>query len=151
MKSENLGSFRMLLVPRKKLFKFIKSEVVEITEFCSIKSVWRLYELVWNKLKANVSQRRETDVHLPIAREWGGGLLGAAFQYLQGGNQADKAQFFTQMLRGRIDKSHPLNWGRFHLDLIRGKKITVKLIKNQNRVQWGWGISASGGFQDVIG
>lgn len=74
MKSENLGSFRMLLVPRKKLFKLIKSEVVELTEFCCIKrkSVWSSYKLVWNKLKVNVSQRRETDAHLPVAREWGG-------------------------------------------------------------------------------
>lgn len=74
MKSENLGSFRMLLVPRKILFKLIKSEVVELTEFCCIKrkSVWSSYKLVWNKLKVNVSQRRETDVHLPVAREWGG-------------------------------------------------------------------------------
>lgn len=58
----------------KKLFKLIKSEVVELTEFCCIKrkSVWSSYKLVWNKLKVNVSQRRETDVHLPVAREWGG-------------------------------------------------------------------------------
>lgn len=106
----------------KKLFYFIKSEVVEVTELCSIKekNVWSSYKLVWNEIKVNVSQR-ETDVHLPIAREWVGGLLGAAFQHLQGGNQEDKAKLFTQMLRGRTDNSHPPIWGRFHLDLIRGK------------------------------
>lgn len=114
--------------------------------------MWSSYKLVWNKIKVKVSQR-ETDIHLLIAREWVGGLLGAAFQHLQGGNQEDKAKLFTQMLRGRTDNSHPLNWGRFHLDLRRGKIIyygvlrTMKLIKT--RVQGGWGISTLGGFQDV--
>lgn len=63
------------------------------------------------------------------ATEGAGGLLGAAFQYLQGGNQEGRAKLFTQMRGRRIHNSHKLNRERFQ----KKKNNTMRIMKNWNR------------------